>query len=158
MNPQSPREELEIRITALLMGELPPDEAAALQTQITADAELTALHARLRRALGLLREASAIPEQPAPPVPARLSDERRARLLAHFKTPPAAPYVVAFRVVKPRRDWKWAVPLGLAASLIALIGGAMYVNGFGLRKGSRSIEKMLARSDSEELSESAVSR
>jgi autotransporter-associated beta strand protein len=132
MNPQSPREELEIRITALLMGELPPDEIAALQEQIAADAELFALHARLQRAMGLLREASAIPEQPAPPVPARISDERRARLLAHFKgeTKPGSV------IVKPRRDWKWAVPLGLAASLMALIGGAMYVNGFGLRKDS----------------------
>ena len=132
MNPQSPREELEIRITALLMGELPPDEIAALQEQIAADAELSALHARLQRAMGLLREASAIPEQPAPPVPARISDERRARLLAHFKgeTKPGSV------IVKPRRDWKWAVPLGLAASLMALIGGAMYVNGFGFRKES----------------------
>jgi autotransporter-associated beta strand protein len=132
MNPQSPREELEIRITALLMGELPPDEIAALQEQIAADAELSALHARLQRAMGLLREASAIPEQPAPPVPARISDERRARLLAHFKgeTKPGSV------IVKPRRDWKWAVPLGLAASLMALIGGAMYVNGFAFRKDS----------------------
>jgi autotransporter-associated beta strand protein len=132
MNPQSPREELEIRITALLMGELPPDEIAALQEQIAADAELSALHARLQRAMGLLREASAIPEQPAPPVPARISDERRARLLAHFKgeTKPGSV------IVRPRRDWKWAVPLGLAASLMALIGGAMYVNGFGFRKES----------------------
>lgn len=99
MNPQSPREELEIRITALLMGELPPDEIAALQEQIAADAELSALHARLQRAMGLLREASAIPEQPAPPVPARISDERRARLLAHFKgeTKPGSV------IVKPRR-------------------------------------------------------
>ena len=132
MNPQSPREELEIRITALLMGELPPDEIAALQEQIATDAELSALHARLQRAMGLLREASAIPEQPAPPVPARISDERRARLLAHFKgeTKPGSV------IVKPRRDWKWAVPLGLAASLMALIGGAMYVNGFAFRKDS----------------------
>jgi autotransporter-associated beta strand protein len=131
MNPPSPREELEIRITAMLMGELPPDEAAALETQIAADAELTALHARLRRALGLLREATAIPEQPAPPVPARLSDERRVRLLAHFQGAKPGPVIV-----KPRRDWKRDVPLGLAASLIALIGGAMYVNGFALRKAS----------------------
>jgi len=132
MNRQSPREELEIRITALLMGELPPDEIAALQEQIATDAELSALHARLQRAMGLLREASAIQEQPGPPVPARISDERRARLLAHFKgeTKPGSV------IVKPRRDWKWAVPLGLAASLMALIGGAMYVNGFGLRKDS----------------------
>ena len=152
MNPQSPREEIEIRITALLMGELSPDEAAALHTRIAADAELTALHARLGRALGLLREACAIPEQPAPPVPARLSDERRERLLAHFQGAKPGPVIV-----KPRRDWKWAVPLGLAASLIALIGGAVFVNGFALRKDKRSIGKMLARSGSENLADSAES-
>jgi len=138
MNPQSPRtprEEIEIRITAMLLGELLPDEAAALQTQIAADAELTALHARLRRAVGLLREASAIPEQAAPPEPVQLSAERRAKLLAHFKggAPAPTPFIVT-----PKRDWKWAVPLGLAASLMALLGGAMFVNGFALRMNARS--------------------
>ena len=131
MNPQSPGEELEIRITALLMGELSPDEAAALQTQIAGDAALTALHARLRRAVELLREASAIPEQPALQEPLRLSSGRRERLLAHFAGAKPAPVIV-----KPRRDWKWAVPFGLAASLIALLGGTVLVNGFSLRKYS----------------------
>ena len=145
MNPQSPREELEVRITALLMGELPPDEAAALQTQIAADAELTALHARLQRASGLLREATAGHEPHAmlaPPV--RLSEERRARLLAHFKGETKPGPVI----VKPRRDWRWAVPLGLAASLMALIGGAMYVNGFALRRESVS-QRWAGASDSD---------
>ena len=158
MNLPSPREELEIRITALLMGELPSDEAAALQSQIAADAELTALHTRLQRAAGLLREASALPseaEPHAPPVPARLSDDRRARLLAHFQGAKLGPVIV-----KPRRDWRrnlrWAVPLGLAASLMALIGGAMYVNGFGLRKGSVSTNTTdLFESDSDEASAGA---
>ena len=145
-SPRTPREEIEIRITAMLMGELSPDEAAALQIQIAADAELTALHTRLRRAAGFVREASGFGEksaQPAPSQPAQLSAERRARLLAHFKGGAhAAPSDV---IVKPKRDWKWAVPLGLAASLMALIGGAMFVNGFALRKGSRNIEKSRIR-------------
>ncbi len=122
MNPEtlpSPREELEIRLTAMLMGELSPEEADALQKQIAADSELAALHARLRQAIELLREASAIPEQPAPPVPAQLSSERREKLLAHFKAPAPAPSAV---IVKPKRNWKWAVPLGIAALLIAFIG------------------------------------
>src|SRR5947208_540848 len=83
--PLSPREELEVRVTALLMGELPPAEAQLLEAQIAADPELKKLHERLGEAVGLLREASAIPEQPAPPVPVTLSEERRQRLLAHFK-------------------------------------------------------------------------
>ena len=127
--PLTPREETEMRLTALLMGELSPEEAAIWEGQIAADAELTALSARLRKAVELLHEASAIPEQAATPVPSRLSDERRERLLAHFKTV-AAPIALA----KPRRDWSWVVPLGLAASLIALLGGTVLMNGFALRK------------------------
>src|SRR4030095_13220220 len=116
--PQTPREELEVRLTALLMGELSPEEAAAMQTLMANDAELTALHARLRQAIGLLREAIAIPEHPETPVPVQLSSERREQLLAHFKSPaPAAAPVI----VKPRREWRSLVPLALAASVIVAI-------------------------------------
>ncbi len=128
MNPDSPltpREETEMRLTALLMGELSSEEAAALRQQMAGDAELTTLHARLGRAMELLREASAIPEPAAPPVPLRLSDNRRERLLAHFKGP--APQRSA-TIVKPKRDWKSVVPLSLAAALIALLGGAVLIN------------------------------
>ncbi len=133
MNPDpspNPREEIEVRLTALLMGELSPEEAAALQTQMAGDAELTALHARLRLAVELLREASAMPEHPMP-VPAQLSSERRERLLAHFKNPAPTPAPVS---VKPRGDWQWTVPLGLAAALIALLGGTVLMNGFTMLK------------------------
>ena len=128
--PMTPREETEVRLTALLMGELPPDEAAALEKKMAADLDLQDLHARLRQAMELLREATALPEQPAPPVPAQLSSERRERLLAHFKNPAPAPSAV---IVKPRRDWSWVVPLGLAASLIALLGGTVLMSGFAVR-------------------------
>ena len=58
--PLSPREDLEIKITALLMGQLPPDEAAAVEKQIAGDPELATLHARLARAAQLLRFAGAV--------------------------------------------------------------------------------------------------
>ncbi len=116
--PQNPREEIEVRITALLMGELSADEAATLQTQIASDPELTALHARLGRAVELLREASAMPEHPVS-APVQLSSVCRERLLAHFKSVALAPARV---IVKPPRDWKWIVPLGLAAVLTAMLG------------------------------------
>ncbi|MEO6740288.1 MAG: von Willebrand factor type A domain-containing protein, partial [Chthoniobacteraceae bacterium] len=135
--PRTPREEMEIRLTALLMGELSPEDAAAWKALVAADPELDALHDRLRHAMELLREAKAIPEQPAPPVPARLSAERRAKLLAHFQGSAPAPE----RVIVPlKRDWKWAVPLGLAASLMALLGGTLWTNGFGLRKHVHYLE------------------
>jgi len=84
-NPPSPRDELEVRLTALLMGELPPEEAAALEARLAAEPELAALHGRLRKAMELLREATTLPEQPAPTTPVQLSSERRERLLAHFR-------------------------------------------------------------------------
>ena len=132
--PMTPREETEMRLTALLMGELPPDEAAALEKKMAADLDLQDLHARLRQAMELLREATALPEQPAPPVPAQLSPERRERLLAHFKNPAPAPSRV---IVQPRRDWSWAVPLGLAAALIALLGGTVLMSGFSVKVQNR---------------------
>ena len=48
--PPTPREKLEMRLTALLMGELPPEEAAAIRALMAADPALAALHERLRRA------------------------------------------------------------------------------------------------------------
>ena len=128
MNPDAPRtpsEELEIRITALLMGELPPDEAAALLAQIAADPELTALHARLRHAVDLLREARTLPEHPAPATPMKLSKERREKLMARFQElkpmPPLksvpSPRTILAPQQKKKRDWKWVVPMGIAASI-----------------------------------------
>ncbi len=111
------------------MGELPPDEAAALRAQMAADPELSKLHARLQHAVELLREASAIPEHPATPLPARLSSERREHLLAHFRAPAPAPAPAPTPIAAvPRRDWKWVVPLGLAASLIAFLGWGVVLN------------------------------
>ncbi len=66
--PTTPREELEAKLTALLLGELPADEAFALGRSIEQDAELAKLYARLKETVGLVREATAIQaEQSAAP-------------------------------------------------------------------------------------------
>ncbi len=143
--PMTPREELEMRVTALLMGELPPEEAAALEQKMAADLDLQDLHRRLRRAMELVKEASALPEPPGLPVPVQLSSERRAHLLAHFKTPAALP-APAPVVELPRKNWSWVLPLGLAASLIALLGGSLFLNGFTQSKASRA-DGLLAEAD-----------
>ncbi len=122
-HPMTPREELEVKVTALLMGELSGEEASALTEKIAADPELKRLHDRLQNAIGLLREATAIPELPVPPLPARLSSERREKLLAHFKTVTPPQFVA-----KPRRHWIPIVPLSLAAVLTALLGGVVLIS------------------------------
>jgi Mg-chelatase subunit ChlD len=83
--PQTPREELEARLTALLLGELSADEADALQQAIAQDAELARLHDRLKQAIGLVGEAAVSPEQESAPGALKLSPERRAALHAAFK-------------------------------------------------------------------------
>ena len=92
MNPESPKnpgEELELRITALLLGEISEDEAAALRQNIAEDAELSRLHDRLKFAIELTRETTIAPseEEAEKPDTLKLAPERRAKLLAAFAAP-----------------------------------------------------------------------
>jgi Mg-chelatase subunit ChlD/capsular polysaccharide biosynthesis protein/uncharacterized membrane protein YgcG len=93
MNPDLPpisREELEVRLTALLLDELPPAEAEAVRALAANDAELAQLLARLEQAIQLVREGLTIPGEAAPATPPlSLTAEKRAQLLAHFQAPPA---------------------------------------------------------------------
>ena len=86
--PKSPREELEARLTALLLGELSEEEAAALRRAIEADVQLGRLYDRLKQTIDLVRATAARPaEQTAgQPAPLKLADQRRQKLFAHFKT------------------------------------------------------------------------
>jgi Mg-chelatase subunit ChlD len=91
MNPElppNPREELEQRLTALLLGELSAEESAALHRVMEQDGELAKLFARLHHTVSLVRETVASPAEPAaaPAAPLKLSAPRRDKLLAHFKT------------------------------------------------------------------------
>jgi Mg-chelatase subunit ChlD/type II secretory pathway pseudopilin PulG len=94
MNPDQPsRESIEVRITTLLLGELPADEAALLRYTIAQDPVLQQLHDELKATLELVREAEKHPVAAAPEksAPLKLSADRRQKLLAHFKTPRPKP-------------------------------------------------------------------
>lgn len=86
--PQTPRDEVEQRLTALLLGELSAEESAALHRAMEQDGELAKLFARLHHTVGLVRETVAKPGEhiSEPAAPAKLSTARREKLLAHFKT------------------------------------------------------------------------
>ena len=77
-------EEMETKLTALLLGELPAEEAEALRVSISQDAELAKLHRRLEQTLGFVDQAA--PNLHPKTVPLRLSAPRRQKLLASFKT------------------------------------------------------------------------
>jgi Mg-chelatase subunit ChlD len=120
--PNTPREEMEARVTALLLGELSAEEAAVVRQAIEQDVELAQLHERLKRTISLVGEATASPGAPAAaqPLPLKLSDARRQKLLQHFKT--VAPKEFS---QPPRRGMRWYVPMSIAAALVAMIGAAM---------------------------------
>jgi Mg-chelatase subunit ChlD len=113
----------ESRLTDLLLGELTAEEAEKLRRAIAQDAELAAAYERLKETVELVRETAGGPEEKAAPVPAplRLSDDRRQKLLAHFKA------VELEKAVPKRRQFKFTVLeiaamlaiLGLLASLVS---------------------------------------
>src|SRR6185295_17528123 len=74
-----PRKEIEARITTMLLGEIPADEAAELREYISQDTELQKLHDDLKQIISLVTEACA--QEP----PQQLSAGRREALLESFK-------------------------------------------------------------------------
>jgi Mg-chelatase subunit ChlD len=128
MNPDSPidpRSALEASLTALLLGELPHDQAAALHQKLAQDAELAKTYERLKHTVNLVRETVACPaaQTADQPTPLKLSEQRRQKLLQHFKT-------VAPKEFAPprRRPVRWLVPLGIAAALVLLLASIAVPN------------------------------
>ncbi len=116
--PQSPREEVEARVTALLLGELPREESLEVLKLIGQDKELARLHDRLKRTIDLVRQAAKdAPSHLAPPPQSlKLSPEKRQKMLQSSRT------VQPKEFAHPRpRDWRWMVPMGIAAGLVLMI-------------------------------------
>src|SRR5690349_16311612 len=152
MNPETPtpREELEMRITALLLGQLSPEDEAALRGSLSADPELQRLHDQLRQAIGLVRETVASPgnEGLSPLEEPKLSKGRREKLLATFKT--VRPEEIARRAQRrvQRRELTLvaAMIVGLmaAAGILVNMRDESTVDDF---EGGRNRRMLLTRSD-----------
>lgn len=118
-NQQTPREEWEVRVVALLMGELPDAEAAAVRQQLAQDPALARFYQELEQTLPLVREAvTPVPGGASTPAePLRMSSPRRETLLSHLKVVPLPQPTGSLR-----RPLAWLWPMTLAASLVALLG------------------------------------
>lgn len=123
MNPDFPHPDPadpEARITAYLLGELPPDARAEVERDLARDPELARLRTRLATTIEFVREAAKQPgAEPAPSVVGpRLSRERRAALFAAFKTIRPFPAGSSWR-----RYWqeRRRVVLALAASVTVVL-------------------------------------
>ncbi|HZQ46325.1 MAG TPA: hypothetical protein VFC07_04880, partial [Verrucomicrobiae bacterium] len=124
--PPNPRAQLEARLTAYLLGELPAHEAAAVRQAMDEDAQLAALCERLKPVIQLVRATAAnpAPTAAASSTPIKLSEERRQKLFAHFKTVTPKEFVRP-----PRRQTSWLVPIA-AAAVLALLLAALVLPSF----------------------------
>jgi len=118
----NPENDPEVRITALLLGELTPEEETELRAVMAQNPELTRLHDRLKVVMGLVKDAvpTTEPLTQSLPEPMTLAEERRAELLAVFKG--AAPKPKAKKIIKVS-FWQRqkADLLKLAAMLVGLL-------------------------------------
>ncbi len=118
MNSDSPKnsaEEIEARITALLLGELSEAEAAAVRNAMAQDPNLARLHEQLSRAIGLVRDAASGTEPAVVPSakPLQFPAGRRELLLRTFQIEPFP---------KGRKELHWMIPVSIAAVLVAMAG------------------------------------
>ena len=139
--PKTPRQELEATLTALLLGELPTEKAAALRELIAKDPELAPLYERLKQTIGLVRETAVPAEQGTQSAPLKLSTKRREQLLQHFKT------IAPKEFAKPKSRTIRVRELAIARAslrLSALLPGSPSIRHSGhlvLSRGSRSLLK-----------------
>jgi len=117
---RSLHEELEVRVVALLTGELSESEADELETVLETDESLAACRDRMAELMGDLHESRDEIAPPAGEPPLRLSEERRAKIFAN-----EAPAVWATRprtkeVPLKRRILEWAAALAVLLMLAAI--------------------------------------
>jgi secreted protein with Ig-like and vWFA domain len=119
---KTPRDEMEIRITALLLGELAPEEAAALRQAISQNPELQQIYQRLAQTIELVTAASSTSSESAEQPRLRLGEEKRQELLQRFKTVSPKEFKPAVPKAKTLARW---VPYAIAACFVVLVGSRL---------------------------------
>jgi Mg-chelatase subunit ChlD len=118
MNPEfptDPRQALEPSLTALVLGELPEDQAHLVRQAIANDPELAKTFERIKQTTSLIQETGTPATDPmVARTGLKLSDERRQQLLQRFKT--VQPEQFQRRSARTR---SWLVPV--AASIAFLL-------------------------------------
>jgi len=120
------REQMEVRIVALLLGEASAFETSEIEQAIQRDPELAAFHTEMRRTIELTREASKQFQAVSASGPAqpKLSAERREKLLAHFRQGKVVG--VPIKRLAPSRRRRWLVPASLAAGIVVFLSALAF--------------------------------
>ncbi len=149
MNPErptDPREQMEVRITALLLGEASAFEEAELLDAIKQDPQLAAYYEEMRRMVKQVEAAvQSVPLETVAERP-RLADEKRAKLEVLFKQPAVRtlPLESTARRLR-RRVWLQQVAAIAAACVILGVATGVFFPAVGMMK----MRSNLARLDAE---------
>jgi anti-sigma factor RsiW len=138
-----PRAEMEMRLTAFLLGELNDAEAAQLRDVLANNPELARLHDELQRAIGLVRDtAHDVTEACGTEIaPLLLTDERRQRLLAHFKTVRMPQLKTELVDAVPRRRVLGRVVFYAAAAACVLMMASLFLPALSKAKSKALVVK-----------------
>src|SRR5687768_14857889 len=109
-----PREEVEARITMMLVGELSADEARELMEFVAGDTELMRVHDELKATIGMVREATAVGAKE------KISEDKREALLASFKVVS----VETREQAKRHTPWMELAVIAACLALLATLGTA----------------------------------
>ncbi len=138
MNNKQPREQLEVRVIAMLLGEASDFETAELEAILAKDAELAGFKTRMQGTMGLLEDALKPEPLEVQPVVAqpKLSQERREALFKAFRQTPGQvvplPEPVEVRTITTKTQEGQGIftlqrllVWGLAACIVAILGAMM---------------------------------
>src|SRR5205814_5829359 len=120
--PNDPRKALEPSMTALLLGELPEDQARFMRQAIATDPELANTFEALKQTIELVRQTQIDPTEgtKTQQVPLKLNEERRQELLRRFRT---------LEPVEFRKDVQsrvgWLIPAAAAAVVLVVASLAL---------------------------------
>ena len=126
--PEDPREQMEVRITALLLGEASAFEEAELHEAIENDEELKAYYEAMRGTVNLVEEA--IPSEPtkadgADDPPNTLDDRRRAQLQKLFRKPRRD--TIMLDAIKRAKSRAFMRNVTSIAAALTMLGAAIWI-------------------------------
>ena len=118
----SPREQLEARVLAMLLGEADAAERVELEVRLDGDPELQAYREQMEKTLGLVEESAQSLWSAGEPVAPKLSEERRATIHKTWtaESTVSAPETTSRSFMQKIHP---LIPIGMAAGLAILLGG-----------------------------------
>ena len=127
MNPEKPsREEIEAKLTALLLGELSAEEAQLLRWAISQDAALAQLHDRLKLTVGFVREVAANPaETTVGAIRSAQTFRRTPGKTARAFQDSSSDYIAAAIFRRKRREVSSFLVMAAALALIAVLAAML---------------------------------